>query len=360
MPARAVAPALSPRSVRGNRTGFRLGLLHLFCLLVIMLTGVEARGQSYTVVSIVPENGGSIGSAISAVSGNTEYSISAATGAVSRIAGTGLPVTAQNTRALVTIRCTVTSGNGCGTNANNAPSANITLTAGSFTGRTAALKNFRAAAGTGTPSATQGTGSTFSFTVKSVPGNNSTTTFYVGADFTVTTSGNSGTATANYTLTASGAANPSGSSSSSAFSATVTRPISLVESSALSFGNVYRPTTDTGTVVTISESNGALSFSGGNGGSAGGTTSRAQYTVSGENGQTFSVTLGSSTMTMNGSAGGSITVNLVRSATSGTLTGGSASAAGTATVGVGGNFNITKTTPPGAYTGTFTVTVDYN
>jgi hypothetical protein len=139
---------------------------------------------------------------------------------------------------------------------------------------------------------------------------------------------------------------------------TIVRAITLAKNSDLAFGRVVRPSSGTST-VTINEGTGNRTLSGGDGVLLSSTVSRATYTVGGEGAQGFDINVPSSfSMTRSGGTE-TITVNLAKTATSDTLSG-TLAAAGSATFGVGGNFDVASSTVPGAYSGTFNVTVQYN
>ena len=142
-------------------------------------------------------------------------------------------------------------------------------------------------------------------------------------------------------------------------SATIVQPITLTKNSDLAFGTVVKPSSGTNT-ITINETTGTRTLTGaGDAALATSTTSRATFTVGGEGGQTFSITV-PSTATMTRSGGSeTLTANLTGTAASGTLSG-SIGSAGSATFGVGGNFDVASTTVSGAYSGSFNVTVAYN
>jgi hypothetical protein len=142
-------------------------------------------------------------------------------------------------------------------------------------------------------------------------------------------------------------------------SATIVQPITLTKNSDLAFGTVVKPTSGTNT-ITINETSGSRTMTGaGDAALATSTSSRAAFSVGGEGGQTFSITV-PSTATMTRSGGSeTLTANLVKTAASGTLSG-SIGSAGTASFGVGGNFDVASTTVSGAYSGSFNVTVAYN
>ena len=141
-------------------------------------------------------------------------------------------------------------------------------------------------------------------------------------------------------------------------SVTLADPIVLTETAALQFGNVAKGSTGTNT-VTVSETNGNRSLGGGGNAAlvSGVTATRAAYSVTGEDDATFSITLTSSSINLDGPGDGQLAVSLVRSATTGTLTGGAA------TFGIGGVLTIDNTDADdvaGAYSGDFEVTVAYN
>lgn len=141
-------------------------------------------------------------------------------------------------------------------------------------------------------------------------------------------------------------------------SVTLADPITLSETAALQFGLVAKGSTGTNT-ITINETTGARSIAGaGNAALVSGVTpARAAYSVTGEDDATFSITLTSASINLDGPGDGQLAVSLVRSAPTGTLTG------GTATFGIGGALTVDNTDADdvaGAYSGDFEVTVAYN
>ena len=146
-------------------------------------------------------------------------------------------------------------------------------------------------------------------------------------------------------------------------SATVFQPITLTQTSELSFGTVVRPSPGGGSgTLAIAASDGTRTLTGAGAMLNTGpnlSARRATYTVGGEGGQTYSVTVPTTfNMTRTGGAE-TLTVTLTSTAASGTLSNALGSA-GTNTFGVGGSIVITETTASGAYTGSFNVTVAYN
>jgi hypothetical protein len=159
---------------------------------------------------------------------------------------------------------------------------------------------------------------------------------------------------------AAGLAAPAMAQSSATASANATTriitPITLTKTNDLTFGNIVKPSTGSGT-VTIGNSADTVAVTGTGAAAASGTISRAKFTVGGEGGQTFSITVPASvTMT---SGANNLVVTLSTAAATGTLSG-TLGSAGTATVNVGGSFPIANTTASGNYTGSFNVTVAYN
>jgi hypothetical protein len=141
-------------------------------------------------------------------------------------------------------------------------------------------------------------------------------------------------------------------------SVTLAAPIALSETAALQFGNVAKGTSGTNT-VTVNATTGARTITGGgNAGLVTGVTAtRAAYSVTGETDATFSIAITDDTINLTDGSTGSLALTLLRSATTGTLTG------GTATFGVGGDLTIDNTDAndaAGAYTATFEVTTAYN
>ena len=142
-------------------------------------------------------------------------------------------------------------------------------------------------------------------------------------------------------------------------SAQVIQPITLTKASDLQFGAVVKPSLGSNT-ISIDETTGARSI--GNGGDAAlvaGGGSRAAYTVSGEGAQAFSITAPNHFDMVRDGGADTLKVTLEATSTGGTLSG-SAGSAGSASFGVGGSFQVHKTTPEGSYSGSFDVSVAYN
>jgi hypothetical protein len=326
--------------------------VRLIAALGLLSTAAPATAQ--TVQSISP-SAPDLGDVVSAASGETVFRVSASTGAVTTVSGTGARLGTGTTRALVTIFC---SGGGLCTNRD----INVRVgSLGSGTGRAGELNNFTVAPNSATFRAAPTGTNPVSFALAPL-GANGTATFWVGADFPIR--GNeSGAATGNassgfYVHVIFAPNTPTAGSNSGLAVARVFRPINIVASSNLAFGRIVRPTSGSGT-VTINAGTGARTVSGtGVVGLTSPTPTRALYTVSGEGGQAFSLSHPAS-FQMTG-PGTPLVVSLTSTA-SGTRTLGSAiGSTGTFTLAMGGSFPISSTTPTGLYQGTYQVTVQYN
>ena len=139
-------------------------------------------------------------------------------------------------------------------------------------------------------------------------------------------------------------------------SATIIQPIAI-SGTNMAFGTLVKPATGSG-VVTLSNTGGSVTTSGGVASLASGSKSSAAYSITGEGGQAISVTV-PATLTMDGPSSSSLVVTLTNTTLPTALTG-SLGAAGTGSFGVGGTFTLGSTQTSGAYTGTFVVQVAYN
>jgi hypothetical protein len=321
-------------------------------ILLTVLPAVSAYAQTYTVDSVTTVSLGNVGAA---ASGTTTFTVNPATGVITTASGSGGLVGAPTGRSLVTVSCSAGSGN-CNSN------VVITIAStGTPTGRAAALQNFTVSTSGATANITTapGTGNPITFTIQNVPNNNSRT-FYVGFNFPINSTGTTGSASSSFSVTASksGGGGTNGSNTGSA-TANVFRAISISKTADLAFGKIIRPSTGAGTVslsaagVRTVTGTGALAF-------ASPAPTRATFTVGGEGGQAVTVTI-PTTFTM---TSGANTLTVTTASTGGgaqtlSSTLGNAGSNPTA-IAVGGSFPMSSATPTGAYTGTFTVTVQYN
>ena len=140
-------------------------------------------------------------------------------------------------------------------------------------------------------------------------------------------------------------------------STTILRPLTITKDADLAFGRVVRPTSGTSTVA-IADTADTVSV-GGTGLSAGGTTSRAAYTIDGEGAQVVSLTIPADFTMTHTNTVDELEVTLDPSATGTTTLDGTIGGDGTAGLFIGGSFDVTTTTVSGAYSGTFNVDVAY-
>jgi hypothetical protein len=153
------------------------------------------------------------------------------------------------------------------------------------------------------------------------------------------------------------AAAQSASASASA-TTTILQPLTISKSSDLGFGTIVKPTTTTVSTVTVSTA-GSRTVTGGTAVAANTAgVSAAVFVVNGEGGRTFSITVPASFNMTSGANSLAVTTTKSTGAT-GTLSG-SLGSQGSLSLAVGGSFKLSRTTPSGAYSGTFQVTVAYN
>lgn len=150
-------------------------------------------------------------------------------------------------------------------------------------------------------------------------------------------------------------------SESTTGSVRIIQPINLTKVNNLAFGTIVRPASGSST-ITISTSSDTPSVDSGTAVVlAGGTKTRASYTVTGEGAQTVAITVPASFNMTSGA--NTIAVSLTAEAATDTLTGTLGTTggfSGDGTLYVGGSFSISDTTVSGNYTGTFSTTVAYN
>lgn len=139
-------------------------------------------------------------------------------------------------------------------------------------------------------------------------------------------------------------------------SVTIIRPLTITKNSDLAFGRIVQPRTGTGTVTLANTGNSVVAATGAVA-LSGITTTRAQFTVDGEGGQVVTTSIPATVTLTSGVA--TIPVTLSPSFGSTVTLSNALAAAGSSTLNVGGSFNLPSTQTPGAYTGSFTVTVAY-
>ena len=146
-------------------------------------------------------------------------------------------------------------------------------------------------------------------------------------------------------------------STSASGSVTLLRPITITKTADLEFGRVVKPSTGTGT-VSMTNASDAVTAASGAVAISGITTSRAKFTIDGEGGQGVSVTVPATFNIVNGAV--TITVTTTQNLGASTTLNNALGSAGSATLDVGGSFNVPSTNATGLYTGTLNVSVAYN
>ena len=137
-------------------------------------------------------------------------------------------------------------------------------------------------------------------------------------------------------------------------SVTIVAPVSLTKTQDLQFGQVVRPSNASANTVTL-DANDTVSLSGaGNGSLVASTTTSAKFNLSAPAGTTYSTV---QTLGFNQTGLTNVAASLP-TATTGVL--GTVPASGAQELRYGGSFDISSGTPAQAYTGTLSVTVNYN
>lgn len=316
-----------------------------------LLAAQPVAGQTYGTPAFT---GGSLGNVASAASGQTVFHVSSATGAVTVVSGNGARVSSGPANVTVTVSC----GNqvACAT---DTPIVTIS-SQGTPTGRAGALASLTVTAGSATILLGPSGSNPVSMTLGPI-GRNSSKTFTLGYNLPINATGTTGNASSGFTVGITRVTGGGGGSASASgtVTATVFRPITITKTADLAFGKIIRPASGSGTVSL--SSSGVLSVTGtGAGAVSSPSPTLGTFSVSGEGGQAVTVTIPSSfSMTS-----GSNTLTVTTTSTGGgvqTLTNALGAAGSTPTsIAVGGSFPISATTPVGAYSGTFSVTVQYN
>lgn len=324
----------------------------LTMLLMALAFAGAAKAQSYTVSSIT---GGSLGNVVSASSGSSTFRVTASSGAVTRQSGSAVRLSTSSANATITIGCSGGNSTAC-----SSSYISVTITAsGAGTGRTSSLQNLSVASGTVNLLTTPASGTTLQFYVNPIA-RGTTRTILLGFDMAILGNDSTratGTATASFTVTAQRVSGGGSSTLSRSATATVIRPIDIAKTADLSFGTVTRPTTGSGSIV-LSPA-GTVTTSGTGVRRLTATTAQpAQFTISGEGGQSVTVSV-PSTVTLSSGAN-SVTVTTSSTGSGSQVLSGAIGSSGTATVSVGGTLPLSSSTAAGTYTGTLTVTTQYN
>lgn len=299
-----------------------------------------------------------LGQLASAARGDTVFTIDPVTGAVTRVGGTGSRLTNGVVRATVTLRCA--GGNG--------PCARTPVrvrvgSVGTPSGRATALRNFTVASGTAVVLNVQSTGDPIEFTLQPI-GRNIDRTFHLGFDFTMRgddSGAPAGRASAAFNVRVAADPHlPAAPGTTGQAVATVFRSISIARQNGLEFGAIVRPSVGTSTIA-VDPATAERTIAGGNAvGLSTPPPMPARYRITGQDGRMISIDVPTHfTMTR---AGGSHALTVATSRNFGptvVLSGGTEDGA-RADVAIGGAFDVASTTPPGAYAGHFTVSVQYN
>ena len=140
-------------------------------------------------------------------------------------------------------------------------------------------------------------------------------------------------------------------------SVTVLSPVSLTKTQNMVFGSVIRPSS-VGTSTVAMDANGAITVTntgGGNGSAIAGTTTAAKFDLTAQAGITYTTTQ-TLAFTQAGLTSISASAPVATTGTLGTIPGGG----GTQELRFGGQFDMTSATTAQGYTGTLSVTVNYN
>lgn len=298
-----------------------------------------------------------IGSVVAAPSGATTFRVDSATGAVTVISGAGRRLSAGPARVRVDISCRPGRGvdNSCATTSIPIRIGVIGLT----TGRARAFSAFNVTMETAVLAAPVTGSNPLTFTLAPL-GANVVRTFYVGAELPVAgdesslPTGLGENAFYVYALDGSGATSAGDTDKGKA---TVLRALSITSGTALNFGRIQLPGAGSST-ITLDAGTGARTVSGAAIAYATPAPTRGAFTVAGEGGQQVSISVPAA-ITLNGPAA-SLSVNLTSSTPASATLPGALGAAGSLPISIGGSFTLTPATPPGAYSGTVTVSADYN
>jgi hypothetical protein len=316
---------------------------------LLLIAASPAAAATY-IVNI--NNALDIGTAVSAQTGLTIFRINPATGGVSVLSGAGSRLTAGQVRAMVTISCQPgRGGDNC-----NGPIQISVGGLGTPSGRAKALENFTVSMITA--SLVGGVTGTdpITFTINGI-GNNSSKTFFVGADFPLF-GDDSGKPTGNgensFFVNVLNEVGTPVASDTDKGRVRALRALTAAKTADLNFGRIGLPPSGNGTITLDATGNrsvtGAIAY-------PTPAPTSAAFTVTGEGGQTFSASVPPSIQL---TGPGTITVTTTHNLPATPTLSGALGAAGTLTFGVGGSFVISPSTPTGAYTGTLMVSIDYN
>ncbi|WP_165842961.1 DUF4402 domain-containing protein [Phenylobacterium deserti] len=289
-----------------------------------------------------------LGVVASASSGDTTFTINAGTDQVSK-SGNGARISSGSARGKVTVSC----ASGACTGKKVQVRVGVS---GSPTGRARALTGFNVASGTLAVSSVSGT-NPLTFVINSFPAGGGY--FWLGATYPIAgdDSGKAtGAAGSGFAISAVLSGKSFGAGTGSTADATVYRKLSIVNDTPLSFGRIVRPTSGSST-ATFSATNPQRVITGSGVWLNTPSPTRAKYTITGEGGAAVSLSIPPS-FTMTGPS--TLTVTTDTTAQGAPVLSSITGNAGTYSFYVGGAMTLTSSTPSGAYSGSYVVTVSYN
>jgi hypothetical protein len=351
----AFAAAASPQR---RFAKVRLLIAILFSLWASISFAYAAKFPTYNITVNTASN---LGNVVSAQTSSTIFTVNPADGTITR-SGSAVRLSSGDARAKITVTCVLASGE----NANDCSkkyAALIYVSAGAVTNRAGPLNNFTVSLITDTYDHNPTTGSSINFALSAA----NSAQFYLGFDFTVlgdNSGKNTGVSAAaiSFETCASQAGACVAGATHSFFSpsatATVFRPIAMANSQGLVFGRIVRPNTGSGS-VTMDPASGVRTATGGASFVSVPAATPAVYAVTGEGGQVFSISV-PPTFSMTGPGGASVTTTLTSTATGSAALSAALGSAGSYSFKVGGSIPLSSTTTDGAYSGSYTVMVQYN
>lgn len=321
-----------------------------WALLALSPVGVSA--QTYTLEAITP-GVPDLGTVVSGSAGTT-FTIAPGGGVTTGAGGASIrPGTQGITNFTFGVKCLNGSGKSK-TCAGNTTVITVKTSANSGTTRAGQITNFTIGTGSGYSAVGQGTATLTITTSSGAIADSAIMTFGIGMAFPILATGTTGDLTSAFQVCIGTSCSPANGK------VRVLRPISIVNDRGLDFGIVAPPPVGgaAGDLIVDAQS-GVRSTTGGvmaiNTSSAG---IPAQFTVTGEGGQVVSLAIPSFSLAKAGAP--SLTV-IPETWSATTSLGSSLGSTGTQLFHIGGSLkNISNATPQGTYTGTMTVTANYN
>ena len=340
--------------------GARL-LIGIFLALWAGLSAAQAAIPTYNVTVTTAPNFGNV---VSAYTGSTIYTVSPVDGSTTR-SGSAVRLSTGDTRAKITVTCVLSVGEDANDCATNRPL--IFITAGATVNRVGPLNNFTVSLITDTYDHNPTFGNPINFALQPITEHGGTSAqFYLGFDFTVLGNDsvkNTGVSTAAFsfeTCASNGGVCLSGATHkffSGSAAATVFRPILMSNPQVLNFGRIIRPKTGSTGSVTLDPASGVRTAANGASFVSTPSATAAVFGVTGEGGQVFSINIGALVMT---GPGGAVVTPTLTSTDTGASLSSSLGSGGSFSFKVGGTVPLSSTTPDGAYSGSYSVLVQYN